>query len=72
MALGSKVGQTLPSVNPQSHGRGTGVSIQSYCASTMQRKPSVPARSLPGAISSSLPCSVNRYACGKYHMEPCG
>src|ERR1051326_870940 len=35
-------------------------------ASTTQRNPNVPARSLLGAISRYLPCSVNFFALGKY------
>jgi hypothetical protein len=33
-----------------------------YSTSTTHRNPTVPARSLLGAISSSFPCSVNLYA----------
>lgn len=41
-------------------------------ASAAQRNPTVPARSLDGAISRYFPCSVTLYACGKYQSEPCG
>ena len=44
----------------------------SYCASSTQRKPKAPERSLLGAIIKSLPCSVNLYAWGKYQIDPCG
>lgn len=41
-------------------------------ASITHRKPINPERSLPGASNRYLPCSVSWYACGKYHIEPCG
>ena len=41
-------------------------------ASTTQRKPMPPERSLQGAINKYLPCWSSRYACGKYQCEVCG
>src|SRR4051812_228767 len=43
-----------------------------HAASTTQRKPTQPERSLPGDISRYLPCWSRRYACGKYQCEVCG
>ena len=43
-----------------------------HAASTTQRKPTLPERSLHGAISRYLPCWSSRYACGKYQCEVCG
>src|ERR1035437_1680359 len=57
--------------------RDSAVSVSPTCprtghsASMAQRKPSVAARSLLGAINSSLPWSVSRGEFGKYHPEPC-
>src|SRR5579872_3456771 len=43
-----------------------------YSASTTQRNPAAPERSLPGDISRYFPCSFSLYACGKYQCDPCG
>ena len=40
-----------------------------HAASTTQRKPMRPDRSLPGAINSSLPCWSSRLAWGKYQCD---
>ena len=53
-------------------GRPKRACYRDYFASTTQRKPSAPARSLDGAISRYLPCVLSLYPCGKYHIEPCG
>ena len=41
-----------------------------YSASSAQRKPSPPERSILGAVIKSFPCSPSLYACGKYQIEP--
>jgi hypothetical protein len=43
-----------------------------HSASLAQRKPMAPDLSSPGAINRYFPCSLSRYACGKYQLDPWG